>query len=71
MEWMVWTGAAISMIGLVGIVYSIVAVSSARKAGLDDDALRLKLTAILPINIGSLLFSILGLMMVVFGVVLS
>ncbi|MBB5722868.1 hypothetical protein FHS72_002498 [Loktanella ponticola] len=71
MEWMVWTGAAISMIGLVGIVYSIVAVSSARKAGLDDDALRLKLTAIFPINIGSLLFSILGLMMVVFGVVLS
>jgi len=71
MEWLVWIGAAISMIGLVGIVYSIVAVSSARKAGLDDDALRVKLTSILPINIGSLLFSILGLMMVVFGVVLS
>jgi hypothetical protein len=71
MEWMVWTGAAISMIGLVGIVYSIVAVSSARKAGLDDDALRAKLTSILPINIGSLLFSILGLMMVVLGVFLA
>ena len=37
----------------------------------DDDALRLKLTSILPINIGSLLFSILGLMMVVMGVLLG
>jgi hypothetical protein len=71
MEWLVWIGAAMSMIGLVGIVYSIVAVNSARKAGLDDDALRIKLTSILPINIGSLLFSILGLMMVVFGVLLG
>lgn len=71
MDWLVWIGAAISMIGLVGIVYSIVAVNAARKAGLDDDALRVKLTSILPINIGSLLFSILGLMMVVMGVLLG
>lgn len=71
MEWLVWIGAAISTIGLVGIVYSIVAVTSAKKAGLDDDALRAKLTTILPINIGSLLFSILGLMMVVTGILLG
>lgn len=71
MEWLVWIGAAISTIGLVGIVYSIVAVTSAKKAGLDDDALRARLTAILPINIGSLLFSILGLMMVVTGILLG
>jgi hypothetical protein len=71
MEWLVWIGAAISMTGLVGIVYSIVAVTSAKRAGLDDDALRARLTKILPINIGSLLFSILGLMMVVVGVLLG
>jgi hypothetical protein len=71
MEWLVWIGAAISTIGLVGIVYSIVAVTSAKKAGLDDDALRAKLTSILPINIGSLLFSILGLMMIVTGILLG
>jgi len=71
MEWLVWIGAAISTIGLVGIIYSIVAVTSAKKAGLDDDALRARLTKILPINIGSLLFSILGLMMVVTGILLG
>ena len=71
MEWLVWIGAAISTIGLVGIIYSIVAVTSAKKANLDDDALRARLTKILPINIGSLLFSILGLMMVVTGILLG
>lgn len=71
MGWLVWIGAAISTIGLVGIIYSIVAVTSAKKADLDDDALRARLTKILPINIGSLLFSILGLMMVVTGILLG
>ena len=71
MDWLVWIGAAISTIGLVGIVYSIVAVTSAKKAEMDDDALRARLQAILPINIGSLLFSILGLMMVVTGILLG
>lgn len=71
MDWLVWIGAAISTIGLVGIVYSIVAVTSAKKANMDDDALRARLQAILPINIGSLLFSILGLMMVVTGILLG
>ena len=71
MEWLVWIGTAISTIGLVGIIYSIVAVRSARKAAVDDDALRAKLTSILPINIGSLLLSILGLMLVVTGILLG
>lgn len=72
MEWLVWIGTAMSTVGLVGIVYSIVAVRAAKKAHLnDDDALRAKLTSILPINIGSLLFSILGLMLVVTGILLG
>ena len=71
MEWLVWIGASLSTIGLVGIIYSIVAVTSAKRAGLDDDVLRARLTKILPVNIGSLLLSILGLMMVVVGVLLG
>ncbi|MDE0850205.1 hypothetical protein [Yoonia sp.] len=71
MEWLVWIGASLSTIGLVGIIYSIVAVTSAKRAGLDDDVLRARLTKILPVNIGSLLVSILGLMMVVVGVLLG
>jgi len=71
MEWLVWIGAGISAIGLVGIIYSIVAVRAARKSATDDDALRAKLQKILPMNIGALLLSMLGLMMVVVGVILS
>lgn len=71
MEWLVWIGAGISTIGLVGIVYSIVAVTAAKRAGLDDTALREKLGKILPLNIGALLLSMLGLMMVVVGVILA
>jgi len=71
MEWLVWIGAGISAFGLVGIIYSIVAVRAARKSATDDDALRAKLQKILPMNIGALLLSMLGLMMVVVGVILS
>lgn len=71
MEWIVWIGAAISALGLVGIVYSIVAVTRAKRAGLDDAALRDKLGKVLPLNIGALLLSMLGLMMVVVGVILA
>jgi hypothetical protein len=71
MEWLVWIGAGIAALGLAGIIYSIVAVSRAKRAGLDDPALRAKLATILPINIGSLLLSMLGLMMVVVGVILA
>lgn len=71
MELLVWIGAGISVIGLIGIVWSIFAVASARKAGLDDDALRARMSRILPINIGALLLSILGLLLVLVGVILT
>ncbi|WP_420859991.1 hypothetical protein [Marivivens marinus] len=71
MELLVWIGAGISVVGLIGIVWSIFAVASARKAGLDDDALRARMSRILPINIGALLLSILGLLLVLVGVILT
>ncbi len=71
MDLLVWIGAAISALGLIGIVYSIVAVAKARKAGLSDDALRARVSRILPINLGSLFLSVIGLMMVVVGVLLG
>jgi len=71
MDLLVWIGAAISALGLVGIIYSIVAVAKARKAGLDDDALRARISRILPINLGSLFLSVIGLMMVIIGVALG
>jgi hypothetical protein len=71
MEWLVWGGALLTLVGFGGIVYSIIAVVRARRAGLDDAGLRARLTAILPVNIGALVLSMLGLMAVVIGVILS
>ena len=71
MDLLVWIGAAISALGLDGIIYSIFAVAKARNAGLADDELRARISRILPINLGSLFLSVIGLMMVVVGVFLG
>lgn len=71
MEILVWIGAALTVAGFAGIVWTIVAVSRARKAGLDDAGLRARLGQILPWNIGAFMLSCLGLMAVVVGVMLG
>ncbi len=71
MEFVVWGGTALSLLGLAGIVYSIVAVSRAKKAGLSDEELRARVGMILPINLGALFISMIGLMAVIIGVWLS
>lgn len=71
MEIVVWVGAALSALGLVGIFYSIVAVRRAKKANLSDEELRARMTKILPINLGALFVSVIGLMAVIVGVILA
>lgn len=71
MDILIWIGAAVTVLGFVGVVWSIVLVLRARRAGLDDDAMRQRLQRALPINVGALLLSVLGLMLVVLGIVLS
>jgi len=71
MEIIVWSGAALSVVGLCGILYSIVAVTKAKRAGLPDEELRARIARILPINLGALFISMIGLMAVVVGVLLG
>lgn len=71
MEIIVWIGAALSAIGLCGIVYSIVAVARAKRAKLTDEELRARISGILPINLIALFISMIGLMAVVIGVLLG
>jgi hypothetical protein len=71
MEWLVWTGTALALVGLVVLGYCIFAAIAAKRAGLPDDAMRARLQRIVVINMGALLISVLGLMSVVIGVVLS
>ncbi len=71
MEILVWVGAIITLAGFAGIVWSMFAVWRAKKAGLDDAALRSRLNRILPVNLAALALSMVGLMCVVVGVLLS
>ena len=68
---LIWIGAGISLVGLGGILYSMVKVAQAKRAGLPDEALRERLAKVLPINLGALFLSVIGLMCVVIGVTLG
>ena len=71
MEWLVWSGAGISAVGLAGIVWCIVAVARARRARLPDSELRERLRRAVTVNMAAFLTSMLGLSMVVVGLILS
>lgn len=71
MEIVIWIGAALSVIGLFGIGYSIIAVARAKRAGLDDEELRARIAKILPVNLIALFVSMIGLMAVIVGVILG
>ena len=71
MEWLIWTGAAISIVGLAGLLWCIAKVWRARKSGMDDDALRETVRNVVPLNMGALFLSVIGLMMVIVGIFLG
>ena len=71
MELLVWIGAAISVLGLGGLVWCILLAARAKRAGLDDDQMRARLKGIVALNMGALFVSALGLMLVVLGVFLA
>jgi hypothetical protein len=71
MEIVVWIGAAMSVIGLIGIGYSVVMVTRAKRANLSDADMRARLAKVLPVNLGALFISVLGLMTVAVGIMLG
>ena len=68
---MIWAGAILTLLGLIGIIYSIVQVARAKRANLSDEDMRARLGKLLPINIAALFVSTLGLMTVIVGIALS
>lgn len=71
MDGLIWMGAAISGLGLIGLVLSILKVNAARKAKLGDEELRAEVQKALPLNLASLFLSVIGLMMVIVGIFLG
>lgn len=71
MESLVWVGAVISVIGLLGLMACIVVVARAKRAKLEDAEMRARLARVIPLNLGALLLSVLGLMLVIVGIFLG
>ncbi|MEH6774478.1 MAG: hypothetical protein V7668_11175 [Cereibacter changlensis] len=71
MDWLIWIGAAISLAGVAGLVWCIVLAMQARKAGLEEEAMRARLQRVVTLNMAALGISALGLMCVVVGILLG
>lgn len=71
MEILIWSGAAVSVVGLAALVWCILRALKAKRAGLPDDVLRARLQKIVLVNMGALFLSVIGLMMIVIGILLG
>lgn len=71
MGWLVWVGAGMTVLGLVVLAWVIVSVSRARNAGLDENAMKKRLQALVAWNMGALGLSAIGLMTVIIGLTFS
>ena len=71
MDVLIWIGAAVSLCGVILLVYCIVAAVKARQAELDEAQMRDKLQRLAAVNMGALGLSAIGLMMVVIGITLG
>jgi hypothetical protein len=68
---LIWSGAVISLVGFFGLVWCIITVMRAKRANLPEDDMRAVLQKALPLNLGALFLSVIGLMMVVIGIMLG
>ncbi|RDC71060.1 hypothetical protein DLJ49_16150 [Rhodovulum sp. 12E13] len=71
MDGLILAGVALSVAGLGGILWCIVTVWRAKRAGLDDDALRARLQRVVTVNLAALLTSALGLGLIAVGLILA
>ncbi len=71
MDILIWAGAVVSLIGLVGIFYCIMLALKAKRAKLPDEDMRARLQRIVLLNMAALFLSMVGLMMVVAGILLD
>lgn len=69
MVWLIWIGVAVTLLGVAGLAFCVVAALNARRSGLDDAQMRAQLQKLVAYNMAGLALSALGLMMVVVGLV--
>jgi hypothetical protein len=67
----VWIGAGLSVLGMIGLVWSIIRVAGAKRRATSDEELRDAVQKALPLNLGALFLSVIGLMLVIVGIFLG
>lgn len=67
----IWVGAGLTLAGVAALLWCILTVARARRAGLDDAAMRERMRGVLVVNMAALAGSTIGLMMVVLGIFLG
>ncbi len=70
MDYLIWTGAALTLVGVIGLVWCIRLAMRARSAGLSGEAMAAVLRRVTVYNLAALAISGIGLMLVVVGVIL-
>ena len=70
MTLLIWAGAALTVLGLVGLIACIIMAMRARREGLTGPAMLARLQRVVAWNMAALAVSFLGLMGVVVGVIL-
>ena len=68
---LIWAGALLSVFGLIGLLFSMYKVTKAKKNSTSDQELRASIKAAMPLNLASLFVSVLGLMSVIVGVLMT
>ncbi|MEM9797359.1 MAG: hypothetical protein AAF919_12775 [Pseudomonadota bacterium] len=68
---LVWIGAALTIAGIGLLIACIVIAARARKAGLEGAEMEARLRRLVPMNLGALAMSGIGLMMVAVGAILG
>ena len=71
MDWLIWIGAALTVIGVLMLVFCIVTAVKAKSSGLPEEQIKVKLQKVVTLNLAALAISAFGLMGVIFGIVLS
>ncbi|KPP84694.1 MAG: HAMP domain [Rhodobacteraceae bacterium HLUCCO07] len=71
MQILIWTGAGVTLIGLLGLLWCIIQALSAKREKLSDEAMRARLGRLMPINLASLSIATIGLILVIVGIVLA
>ena len=71
MEYLIWGGAGLTMIGVAGLLWCVVLGVRAKRSGLPDAEMKAQLQRVVALNLGALALSALGLMAVIFGVIIT